>query len=183
MHWSDKANWICLWHHSGLDHWPELGLPDRLLGSLSPSHITCSSDITEEHSWPHEVSTQMASYQSHHSHIWQHHWVVRDGRWHLLAKLFPPGLLTSAQNAHSCKASTEYLTSEFTDLGSVSRPRDSRYQGHTLTEGRMCVSRLVMSDSLGHHGLWLTWLLCPWNSSGKNTGVGCYFLLQGIFPT
>ena len=27
-------------------------------------------------------------------------------------------------------------------------------------------------------------LLCPrGNSSGKNTGVGCYFLLQGIFPT
>ena len=26
-------------------------------------------------------------------------------------------------------------------------------------------------------------LLCPWNSLGKNTGVGCRFLLQGIFPT
>ena len=25
--------------------------------------------------------------------------------------------------------------------------------------------------------------LCPWNSPGKNTGVGCNFLLQGIFPT
>ena len=24
-------------------------------------------------------------------------------------------------------------------------------------------------------------LLCPWDSLGKNTGVGCYFLLQGIF--
>ena len=23
----------------------------------------------------------------------------------------------------------------------------------------------------------------PWNSVGKNTGVGCHFLLQGIFPT
>ena len=23
----------------------------------------------------------------------------------------------------------------------------------------------------------------PWNSPGKNTGVGCYFLLQGIFLT
>ena len=23
----------------------------------------------------------------------------------------------------------------------------------------------------------------PWDSPGKNTGVGCYFLLQGIFPT
>ena len=23
----------------------------------------------------------------------------------------------------------------------------------------------------------------PWDSPGKNTGVGCHFLLQGIFPT
>ena len=26
-------------------------------------------------------------------------------------------------------------------------------------------------------------LLCPWDSSGKNVGVGCHFLLQGIFLT
>ena len=26
-------------------------------------------------------------------------------------------------------------------------------------------------------------LLCPWDFPGKNTGVGCYFLLQGIFLT
>ena len=26
-------------------------------------------------------------------------------------------------------------------------------------------------------------LLCPWNSPGKNIGVGCHFLLQEIFPT
>ena len=26
-------------------------------------------------------------------------------------------------------------------------------------------------------------LLCPWGSPGKNTGVGCHFLHQGIFPT
>ena len=26
-------------------------------------------------------------------------------------------------------------------------------------------------------------LLRPWNSPGKNTGVGCHFLLQRIFPT
>ena len=25
--------------------------------------------------------------------------------------------------------------------------------------------------------------LCPWDSPGKNTGVGCYALLQGIFST
>ena len=28
-----------------------------------------------------------------------------------------------------------------------------------------------------------TRFLCPWNSSGKNTGVGCRALLQGIFLT
>ena len=28
-----------------------------------------------------------------------------------------------------------------------------------------------------------TRLLCPWDSVGKNTGVGCHALLQGIFPT
>ena len=26
-------------------------------------------------------------------------------------------------------------------------------------------------------------LLCPWDFPGKNTGVGCQFLLQDIFPT
>ena len=32
--------------------------------------------------------------------------------------------------------------------------------------------------------LWIvpTRLLCPWNSSVKNTGVGCHFLLQGSSP-
>ena len=26
-------------------------------------------------------------------------------------------------------------------------------------------------------------VLCPWDSPGKNAGMGCHFLLQGIFPT
>ena len=30
---------------------------------------------------------------------------------------------------------------------------------------------------------WTVRLLCPWDSSGKNIGVGCRFLLQGIFLT
>ena len=45
------------------------------------------------------------------------------------------------------------------------------------------VSRSVMSSSLWSHGLQPTRLLCPWDSSGKSTGVGCHALLQGIFPT
>ena len=31
--------------------------------------------------------------------------------------------------------------------------------------------------------LWPARLLCPWDFPGKNTGVGCHTLLQGIFPT
>ena len=33
------------------------------------------------------------------------------------------------------------------------------------------------------HGLQPTRLLCPWDFPGRNTGVGCYFLLQGIVPS
>ena len=41
--------------------------------------------------------------------------------------------------------------------------------------------RSVMSDSLRPQGLQSTRLLCPWDSPGKNTGVGCHFLLQLIY--
>ena len=44
------------------------------------------------------------------------------------------------------------------------------------------ISRSVMSDSLQPHGLQTARLLCPWNSPGKNTGVGSRFLLQETFP-
>ena len=44
----------------------------------------------------------------------------------------------------------------------------------------------VISDSLQPYGPTLQTVdarfLCPWDSPGKNTGVGCHFLLQGIFP-
>ena len=42
----------------------------------------------------------------------------------------------------------------------------------------LCVSHSIASDSLWPHGLQSTRLLCLWNSPGKNTGVGCHFLLQ-----
>ena len=44
-------------------------------------------------------------------------------------------------------------------------------------------SHSVVSNSLWPHGLWPTRLLRPWNFPDKSTGVGCHFLLQGIFPT
>ena len=41
----------------------------------------------------------------------------------------------------------------------------------------------MVSDFLQPHGLLTASLLCPWDSPGKNTRVGCHFLFQGIFPT
>ena len=41
----------------------------------------------------------------------------------------------------------------------------------------------VMSNCLWLYGLQPTRFPCPWNSPGKNTGVGCHFLLQVIFLT
>ena len=63
----------------------------------------------------------------------------------------------------------EYLGS-FTDSGLLECESES-------------VNRSVVSDSLQPHGLYSASLLCPWNSPGKATGVGCHFLLQGIFLT
>ena len=51
---------------------------------------------------------------------------------------------------------------------------------HNSSLKRICS---VMSDSLRPHGLQPTRILRPWDFPGKNTGVGCHFLLQGIFPT
>ena len=41
----------------------------------------------------------------------------------------------------------------------------------------------IVANSLRLHGLWSTRLLCPWNSPGKNTGVGSHSIFQGIFST
>ena len=44
------------------------------------------------------------------------------------------------------------------------------------------LSHAVMSDSLWPSGLQSARLLCPWDSPGTNTGVGCSALFQGNVP-
>jgi len=46
-----------------------------------------------------------------------------------------------------------------------------------------CLVASVVYSSLQPYGLWPARFLCPWHSPGKNTGVGCHALLQGICPT
>ena len=45
------------------------------------------------------------------------------------------------------------------------------------------LNRSVMSNFLQPHGLLPARFPCPWNSPGKNPGVGSRSLLQRIFPT
>ena len=45
------------------------------------------------------------------------------------------------------------------------------------------LSHSVVSDSLRPYGLQPARLLCPWDSPGKNAGVGCPAVPQGILPT
>ena len=45
------------------------------------------------------------------------------------------------------------------------------------------VCSAVFSSLLRPHGLQPARPLCPWDSPVKNTGVGCYFPLDGIFLT
>ena len=47
----------------------------------------------------------------------------------------------------------------------------------------LCSVTAVVSDSWWARGLQPARPLCPWDSPGKNTGVGCHFLLQRIFLT
>ena len=68
---------------------------------------------------------------------------------------------------------------QMSDLG-------GKYCLSLLNEGdkfSISVSHSVVSDSLWSNGLHPARPLSPWNSLGKNTGVGCHSLLQGIFPT
>ena len=50
--------------------------------------------------------------------------------------------------------------------------------------GRLWVREVLAAQScltLWPQGLWPTSLLCPWDSPGKNTGVGSHSFLQGVF--
>ena len=50
----------------------------------------------------------------------------------------------------------------------------------TVCKHACMFSHSVVSDSVAH-GLWPSRLLCPQDFLGKNTGMGCHFLLQGLF--
>ena len=53
-----------------------------------------------------------------------------------------------------------------------------RYTSTMFSSIAFCSVPSVVSDSVRPHRWQPTRLPCPWDSPGKNTGVGCHFLLQ-----
>ena len=53
----------------------------------------------------------------------------------------------------------------------------------TLAAAAAVAKSLQSCPTVRPHRWQPTRLLCLWGSPGKNTRVGCHFLLQGIFPT
>ena len=72
------------------------------------------------------------------------------------------------------------------DGSPVGSPVPGILQARVLEWGAIAFSgesRSVESDSLRPHELQPFRLLCPLDFPGRSTGVGCHFLLQGIFLT
>ena len=65
-----------------------------------------------------------------------------------------------------------------TDRFKIGKEVKQGYWFELYEEGGLC----VISSSLGTHVLKPAGFLCPWDFPGKDTWVGCHFLLQEIFP-
>ena len=106
-----------------------------------------------------------------------------------------------AQSCVSLCDSLNYSTPDSSDHG-ISQARILEcvailFQGIFLTQGlNLCCLHLLhyrlILYPLSHLGMLFSDqlcpilcdpMVCPWNSLGKNTGVGCHSLLQGIFLT
>ena len=86
-----------------------------------------------------------------------------------LEPLSVQGTLKSLLQHHSSKASILRCSVFF--IVQFSHPY--------MTTGK---SHSVMSNSLRPNELYSARFLCPWDSPGKNTGMGSHSLFQGIFP-
>ena len=80
---------------------------------------------------------------------------------------------------------SQRIRHDWSDLAHTQSSRQRMPKWLVLSKNPSCMcacvlSSSVVSDSLWPHGLWPTRLLCPWNFPGKNTGVCCHFLLQGL---
>ena len=71
------------------------------------------------------------------------------------------------------------------ELGRCKNCNNKNYMSHESEDvmPAYLLKSLSCVQLLRPHGLYPARLLCPWDSPGKDTGVGCHFLLQGLFST
>ena len=93
------------------------------------------------------------------------------------------------KNIHLIKSYYVYfaalISCESTSISWI-QASDSVCTRHCFVHRRLCVCvQAVTSVVSGSVTPWTVAarLLCPWDSSGKNTGVCCHAILQGIFLT
>ena len=105
--------------------------------------------------------------------------------WYPSSQTILPAISGQRQTANGWDRGLELFQEEVSswDVGVAdANPSDSqRQQGYTLW------TRSVTSHSLRPFGLYPPGLLCPWDSPGKNIGMGSHglrgiFLTQGLYP-
>ena len=107
----------------------------------------------------------------------------------LLNLLFPSCLGTvSNSHLHSFIHSFIQLTSTFSTPTMchalfIHLKDKAKWMNKSMILQSCCLVTKSCLIPLGPHGLQPTRFLCPWAFPGKNTGVSCHFLLQGIFLT
>ena len=69
------------------------------------------------------------------------------------------------------------------ESNTTGRLNNDRWLETSAPISQCVLSRSVMFHSLWPRGLSPTRFLSPWDFPGNTTGVGCHFLLQGVFPT
>ena len=111
------------------------------------------------------------------------HLVKKNSRWcGLQALLYPRTAMMSDVSTPSTSSSPSLypLVSPFCMVPSFFPAIGSRLMPGNMLCMHACS---VVSDSLRPHGLQPARPPCPWAFLGKNTGVDCQVLLQGIFQT
>ena len=90
----------------------------------------------------------------------------------------PPLLVTMPWNLAEINNSTaqDLQVSKYKSAG-AHKMRKLNYEVCEVLAILSCLTHLM--SSLHPHGLQPSHLFCPWNSPGKNTGVGSHSLLQG----
>ena len=96
----------------------------------------------------------------------------------LSVDFFPQGYIKQLRQSHLTILTAVSMSTILTKLLSLDNIKSKLHLSHCFhMKISMCVSCLVISDTLQPHRLQPTRPLRPWDSPGKHTGVGFDFLL------